>query len=363
MTSKMFSTLDSFDTILSADSVEWCPIENFRDIFVCGTYKLLEKESIDASESQKRVGRIYLFQVEHGRLNLLEQLEGAAVLDMKWARSTVSNKILLGVANAKGMLQIYELIGDSRPCLRFLKQIHIEKPGEVVLALSLDWSMGEQFINNLSTRITVSVSNGSVHVFELTDETLEEIKSWHGHEYEAWITAFDYWNPNIIYSGGDDSKFKSFDIRVDTPVMINRSHTAGVTSLHSNPGEQFLLASGSYDERLRLWDTRKLGRPISKTNLEGSVWRLKWNTFENNYLLAACSHSGFRVLDCKNIEKPIILAEYNEHESLAYGCDWSFLNSTELFQRDLYPEPGRQISLVSTCSFYDHLLNLAIIEF
>lgn len=197
----MFSTIDSFDTILSADSVEWCPIENFRDIFVCGTYQLLEKESIDASESQKRVGRIYLFQVEHGRLNLLEQLEGAAVLDMKWARSRVSNKILLGVANAKGMLQIYELLGDSSPYLRFLKQIHIEKPGEAVLALSLDWSMGEQFINNFSTRITVSVSNGSIHVFELTDETLEEIKSWHGHEYEAWITAFDYWNPNIIYSG------------------------------------------------------------------------------------------------------------------------------------------------------------------
>ena len=197
----MFCTLDTFDTMLSADSVEWCPIENFKDIFVCGTYQLSEKESIIASESNKRLGRIYLFQVEYGRLNLLEKIEGAAVLDMKWARTRVSNKILLGVANSKGFLQIYELLGGLRPSLLFLKQIEIGNQGEAVLALSLDWSVGEQFVTNSSTLITVSTSDGSVHVFELTDEFLEEIRAWHCHEYEAWITSFDYWNPNIIYSG------------------------------------------------------------------------------------------------------------------------------------------------------------------
>ena len=74
-------------------------------------------------------------------------------------------------------------------------------------------------------------------------------------------------------------------------------------------------------------------------------------------------YSGFRALDCKNIEKPVILAEYNEHESISYGCDWSFLNNAEIVERDFFPELGKQVALVTTCSFYDHLLNLALIEF
>ena len=34
-----------FDTVYSADSVEFCPIDGFKDLFVCGHYQLADKVS------------------------------------------------------------------------------------------------------------------------------------------------------------------------------------------------------------------------------------------------------------------------------------------------------------------------------
>ena len=109
----MFWTLDSFNTKFSANSVGWCPIKNYKDTFVCRTFHLKENEVITTSEPNKRFGGIYLFQAKYGKLNLLEEIETPAVLDIKWARTRVSNKILLAVAYTKGYVQIYQLLDGS----------------------------------------------------------------------------------------------------------------------------------------------------------------------------------------------------------------------------------------------------------
>ncbi|XP_033177917.1 diphthine methyltransferase [Bombus impatiens] len=314
--SSMFRTLDTFDTEFSADSVEWCPIDSFKDVFVCGTYQLMKDENLPSNVSSKRLGRIYLFQiVQNGRLRILQKLEVPAVLDMKWAHVTLQNKILLGVVNSLGHLQIYQLKNDNEKItLELLVQ---KRVGDEVLALSLDWCTG-RLMNEDSLKIVVSDSEGFVSLFELNENELNKINSWSAHGFEAWIAAFNYWDTNIIYSGGDDCKFQCIDTRIKTRVS-NKVHGAGVTSIHSNAAREFLLSSGSYDEILRLWDTRNLKQPISNINLGGGIWRLKWDPFKWKYLFAACMYSGFRIVDCENTEIPSVIGEYNEHESIAYG--------------------------------------------
>ncbi|XP_068983697.1 diphthine methyltransferase [Bombus flavifrons] len=353
--SSMFRTLDTFDTEFSADSVEWCPIDSFKDVFVCGTYQLMKDENLPSNVSSKRLGRIYLFQiVQNGRLIILQKLEVPAVLDMKWAHVTLQNKILLGVVNSLGHLQIYQLKNDNEKItLELLVQ---KRVGDEVLALSLDWCTG-RLMNEVSLKIVVSDSKGFVSLFELNENELNEINSWSAHGFEAWIAAFNYWDTNIIYSGGDDCKFQCIDTRIKTRVS-NKVHGAGVTSIHSNAAREFLLSSGSYDEILRLWDTRNLKQPISNINLGGGIWRLKWDPFKWKYLLAACMYSGFRIVDCKNTEIPSVIGEYNEHESIAYGCDWSYLNSEEISGQILEKET-QYAFLMTTCSFYDHVLKLS----
>lgn len=123
----------------------------------------------------------------------------------------------------------------------------------------------------------------------------------------------------------------------------------------------YIYLNNSYDEVLRTWDTRRLKRPIAELNLGGGIWRLKWDPYEAKNLLAACMYNGFYIVNCSNLETPEILAEYKEHESIAYGCDWSLVNGKFGVRRD-WLENENEV-LVGTCSFYDHILKLSSVNF
>lgn len=78
-------------------------------------------------------------------------------------------------------------------------------------------------------------------------------------------------------------------------------------------------------------------RPICNINVGGGVWRIKWKPNTHDYILVAAMYNGFKILN----DKLIVETCYDEHESIAYGADWSW-------------ESGSDI--VATCSFYDHKL-------
>ena len=65
------------------------------------------------------------------------------------------------------------------------------------------------------------------------------------HDFEAWICSFDVWNSNVIYSGGDDCKLFSTDLRENSKKKIG-NHDAGVTSLLSDVFHEHWLYSGRY---------------------------------------------------------------------------------------------------------------------
>ncbi|XP_015590736.1 diphthine methyltransferase isoform X2 [Cephus cinctus] len=364
MTSESFTTLDTFDTQFPADSVEWCPIEPYRNLFVCGTYHLAQEDLQTAATGEKvpeRLGQIYLFQViEKKLLRIMKKAHVAAVLDMKWAHVRLNGKILLGVVSADASIEIYQLLEEREPKLHLTSKSHLDGNIPGLLALSLDWSTGRCKSNdNTHASIVVSDSEGKFNILQLNEtEELEKTISWNAHEFEAWIAAFDYWDTNIVYTGGDDSTFLRFDLRMSPkPVSINRSHHTGVTSLHCNSSKEFSLASGSYDETLRLWDTRNIARPLSELNLGGGIWRLKWDPFFKDYLLAACMYDGFKIINCQQSSNPVIIAQYMEHKNISYGCDWSFSTSEEFS-----PDSSKNLALIATCSFYDHILHLSTVS-
>lgn len=100
-------------------------------------------------------------------------------------------------------------------------------------------------------------------------------------------------------------------------------------------------------------------RPLGNVDLGGGIWRLKWDPYGAQYLLAACMYNGFFVVDCSNLEIPEVVATYTEHESIAYGCDW--LHATKKSSvHELLSEKSE--TLVGTCSFYDHVLKLSSVK-
>ncbi|XP_008278842.1 diphthine methyltransferase isoform X2 [Stegastes partitus] len=327
-------SLQVFDTELSADTVEWCPVPPNHDILACGTYQL-QKGVGEEDATPSRTGRLYLFEFQREGLmspplTELQRMDTAAILDMKWCHMPVSERAMLGMAVATGELQLYTL-SESQEGGRSLQALSSLEVGAERLALSLDWSTGR--LDSSNVRVVCSDSAGCISVLSLAEGALTALSQWKAHDFEAWISAFSYWDTQLIYSGGDDCKLKGWDLRVgpSSPTFTSKRHSMGVCSIQSNPHREHILATGSYDEQILLWDGRNMRQPLNESPVGGGVWRLKWHPTNQHLLLAACMHNDFHILHCQQAvegsgEACPVVASYILHNSLAYGADWSRLS-------------------------------------
>ena len=49
--------------------------------------------------------------------------------------------------------------------------------------------------------VAVSDSKGAVSLVQTDSTALTLTDQWVAHDFEAWITAFNYWDTNVVYSG------------------------------------------------------------------------------------------------------------------------------------------------------------------
>ncbi|EDO48279.1 predicted protein, partial [Nematostella vectensis] len=278
-----YKTLCTRDTGYHADTVEWCPIEGFEEFLVCGTYQLIEKGGQkqvahlgedNVSQFGRRVGDIQLYQLEQLK-SLTKQgsyCQGAGILDTKCPFMCCSTLTCV--------------VSDSK--------------GELTL---------------------LQCSKGSWET--------RQISQWAAHGYEAWIAAFDRWSHNVVYSGGDDCLLRGWDTRTNctNPIFTSKRHEMGVSSIQCNPVHEHIMATGSYDEKILVWDTRNRRTPLTSASPGGGVWRIKWHPVTGNHMLTASMYSGYHILkfiNCQgNLKKT---TSYTENAVLAYGADWCYKN-------------------------------------
>ncbi|KAJ3149975.1 Diphthine methyltransferase [Geranomyces variabilis] len=366
------------DTEYSADAVEFCPAAGHLDLVAVGTYQVVkdgalwvptatafdppppvagnggssvpEPDAPDTSQQATRLGRLLLYSVgardpETRARTVTERcrVDCPAVLDMKWmptgALQTATSAPHLAVVDALGFTTLHTVV-DNGHGVSTAATVSNDKHG--VLSLSLDWGPALQCI--------VSESDGTCAVVELGESgSLRRVMEWEAHGFEAWIAAWDRWDKQKVWTGGDDAILRSWDLREGGAMasITSRKHDAGVCSIQSHPFKEHVLATGSYDERILIWDTRKMRAPLVEHAAGGGVWRLKWHPSDPTRLLAACMHGGFSVLNVDTAVSPLV--EYSEHASLAYGADWS---------REQVKRTESSIETLATCSFYDHAFHV-----
>ncbi|KAF8445936.1 WD-40 repeat-containing protein [Boletus edulis BED1] len=354
-----------FNTFWPADSVEFCPHDGSQDVFVCGTYNLEStQESIDDDTEippktiQQRRGKCLVFRLSSA--DGLPYIDLPAVLDMKWCHRSSASTPVLGIADSEGHISLHEWLAHENR-LALLQRLSCAP--EDVLCLSIDWSNRRYPTNGLGNLI-VSLSDGTLSLLRPCSQgELVVSNNWHAHDHEPWVAAWNYWNNSVIYSGGDDLQMKGWDERqgFDQPIFVNKRFDAGVTTIQSHPHIEHLIAVGSYDSKVRLFDARKPLRPLTDVDVGGGAWRVKWHpSVERKHdLLVACMHDGFKVVRfhaSRNGPEESLFAgdtsheitkRFDQHESLAYGVDWSFRH-----------HQGKGDTLIASCSFYDCALHL-----
>lgn len=337
-------TLQSFYTECSADTVEWCPYPNYQQFLLCGTYHLEENNSKELQVPARRKGHIYLFEYNAKRNDFakVDLQETAAILDQKWTKLNATADPIIGAASALGEVILYSL-RDSR--LHFLSSVVLDPEQENLLACAIDWNAEQE----PDRKLVVSDSKGHMSLLQLRESSLSMVSTWMAHSFEAWTCAFDKHNSNIVYTGGDDMCLNVFDTRLAVrKVLTNKVHRAGVTTMLSFGDVDHNLVTGSYDDILRLFDTRNFKAAMTEVNLGGGIWRIKQNPFDKNLLLCACMYHNFSIVQMDaSWQNMDVVGEYFEHKSICYGADWCHqkLDDDEV--------------IMATCSFYDRKLGIS----
>ncbi|GAW81941.1 WD domain, G-beta repeat domain containing protein [Plasmodium gonderi] len=189
-------------------------------------------------------------------------------------------------------------------------------------------------------KVCVSFSNGDVCF--LVDG--KESKLWRAHEYHVWTCTFNG-NENVVTTGSDDCSFVIWDLRTATHSTKNKkSHSQGVTAVKFDSFSQHLY-TGSYDNKIRVFDARNFQDPFQTVDVKSSIWRIKllYKGTEVYKLLVAACDGGARIFKKKDDEFIFHKGVINDNE-LTYGVD-----TIDLFDE----KRKKKKKIYLSCSFYN----------
>lgn len=360
----MIEVIGTFDIELPSDCAEFNPWD--ASCLALGTYFLKD------ADTQTKEGAVELYRVcgHNGCDGVVRtgRFCTGAVFDLKWlARDTVV------LARADGVVEARSTAPGAVPVCA--------SPAACGPATYVDCGFAD---GDTAAATTLATAHATGRV-ALWDAALRPgagpLQHWRAHDYEAWVAVHDRACPACVWSGGDDGALKLWDTRTaprhssdgdgseggdsDAAEVVlapcaRRRFDMGVTAVACHAARP-LVAVGSYDESLTLWDVRSPRAPLQAAaapraaTAGGGVWRLKWHRAHPDVLLAACMHVGYRVFvlhgggDSSSDAPALTLAaEYRgAHTSLAYGADWMPPSAAT--------DPD--VLVAATCSFYDKKLS------
>ena len=387
---------------LNACGVECCPHAGYTNLVAVASY--LHRPG-DDDEPQSRVGQLFMYDLARADpaadadasagagerspstpgpsrwtfAPAAPALDTRAIFELKWAPSayTTAAGPLLAQADAGGSLVLYAVAVDAAAvggvpataALRSTAELRCGGGG-LGMATCVDWNpssapaCGGEGGNDLA----VCGADGGLRLVALgaSGDLAVTLETDAAHDLEAWAVAFSHPNcaavgdpGSLLFSGADDAAFKGWDPRagIDRPVFVNRrGHEAGVTCVAPSPHDPHAVATGSYDDNVRLWDVRSTVRPVEtcRVNCGGGAWRCRWHPTERRLACAAMG-GGAVTVDWTGAETEggsfeggelTVATAYDGHGSIAYGADW------------FRGRRGVGEDVVVSCSFYDKGLHV-----
>ncbi|CAK9224331.1 unnamed protein product [Sphagnum troendelagicum] len=120
---------------------------------------------------------------------------------------------------------------------------------------------------------------------------VEALQIYQGHVGVVEDVAWHVQNEHLFGSVGDDRQLLVWDTRTSTsekPLHAIEAHQAEVNCLAFNPKNEWVLATGSADRTVALYDLRKLSKCLhSFVNHTEEVFQIGWSP-NNETILASC---------------------------------------------------------------------------
>ncbi|CAJ0944761.1 unnamed protein product, partial [Mesorhabditis belari] len=128
---------------------------------------------------------------------------------------------------------------------------------------------------------------------------------FHAHQSVVEDVAWHVLHDSVFGSVGDDKKLMIWDTRSNntkTPAHTVDAHTAEVNCLSFNPYSEFILATGSADKTVALWDLRNLKLKLhSFESHKDEIFQVQWSPHNETILASSGTDRRLHVWDLSKI--------------------------------------------------------------
>ncbi|XP_065906777.1 histone-binding protein RBBP4-like [Dysidea avara] len=126
-----------------------------------------------------------------------------------------------------------------------------------------------------------------------------------GHNAVVEDVAWHVLHDSIFGSVGDDQKLLIWDIRTNNPNKPSHmvdAHNAEVNCLSFNPFSEYILATGSADKTVALWDLRNLKMKLhSFESHKDEIFQVQWSPHNETILASSGTDRRLHVWDLSKI--------------------------------------------------------------
>lgn len=145
-----------------------------------------------------------------------------------------------------------------------------------------------------ANRLLSGSDDATVCMWDLTEAGAEvqALQIRRGHSSVVEDVDWSHHHAHVFGSVGDDKQLLIWDARDSSsePMKkVENAHTSDINCLSFNPSNEFLLATGSTDSTVALWDLRNMSQRIhSFEGHKGGIYQVSWAPFSET-ILASCS--------------------------------------------------------------------------
>ena len=138
-----------------------------------------------------------------------------------------------------------------------------------------------------------------------TSSTLEPVATYTGHTNVVEDVQFHLHHAELFGSVGDDCKLMIWDLRegrYDKAKHVVDAHTKEINCVAFNPFSEYILATGSADKTVALWDMRNLKTKLhSLESHSEEVYSVQWSPHNETILASASSDRRLNIWDLSKI--------------------------------------------------------------
>ncbi|ORX89300.1 WD40 repeat-like protein [Basidiobolus meristosporus CBS 931.73] len=191
----------------------------------------------------------------------------------------------------------------SQPAVDGVCNPEIKLQGHTQEGYGLSWS------NNLAGHLLSASYDSTVCYWDISaitrdQRTMDPLRVFRGHSSIVEDIAWHSQHDGTFASVGDDGRLLIWDIRStsDKPAQDVKAHKAEVYSVAFNPASEFVLATGSGDKTVALWDMRNLKQHLHVCHShQDEVLQVAWSPHHETILASTSGDRRVNIWDLSKI--------------------------------------------------------------